>query len=286
MESESETESLDGTQPVETIAQSKCPSRCCPLPMRTVSYSPADGEPRDRCHLVYVCMLLAGAGFLFPWFSFISAVDYFLYLYREDFPHVAVAIPVTYLLTTLLSSTFSVAAVDKLPIHCRIAYGYVMFTLALLFVPLLDIGIHNCTVTTRVSFYLTLLAVVVVGLGSGGWYKGAQSPVGQVSVLSTVQQSSYYGLSSMLPRRYPQALMAGESVAGVVVVISRIVTKISFPSERAGAITFFALSLTFIWMCVCCQLYIRASPLVRWHTAACQQPQPEEVRVPLGLFTA
>jgi len=126
------------------------------------------GEPKDRCNLVYVCMLLAGAGFLFPWVSYIAAIDYFFFLYQRSFPEVSVAIPVTYLVTTMLSSTFNVCAVEKLRLSIRIGFGYVAFSVSLLFVLLLDIGIHNCTVSTHVSFYLTLLSVAVVGLGSGG----------------------------------------------------------------------------------------------------------------------
>lgn len=128
----------------------------------------AGREPKDRCNLVYVCMLLAGAGFLFPWVSYITAIDYFFFLYQRTFPEVSVAIPVTYLVTTMLSSTFNVCAVEKFRLSIRIGFGYVAFFVSLLFVLLLDIGIHNCTVSTHVSFYLTLLSVAVVGLGSGG----------------------------------------------------------------------------------------------------------------------
>ena len=125
--------------------------------------------PRDRFNLVYFCMLLAGVGFLLPWSSYISAIDYFKdYLYGRDFPRVSEAIPLTYLFSTLFSAMFSVVVVNRFPRHGRIAFGYVTFSVSLLFVPLLDIGINNCTVSTRVSYYLTLLTVVLVGLGSGG----------------------------------------------------------------------------------------------------------------------
>ena len=53
----------------------------------SASYSAA---PRDRGYVVYVCMVLAGAGFLFPWSSYITAIDYFFFLYRRDFPQVLV----------------------------------------------------------------------------------------------------------------------------------------------------------------------------------------------------
>lgn len=33
----------------------------------------------------------------------------------------------------------------------------------------------------------------------------------------TIQQSSFYGFASMLPKKYPQAVMVGESLAGELV---------------------------------------------------------------------
>ena len=110
---------------------------------------------------------MAGAGFLFPWSSYISAIDYFFFLYHSQFPTVSEAIPVTYLLTTLLFSTVNVGLVGLFSIHSRIRFGYLMFSLSLVFVPLLDIGINNCTISTSVSYYLTLFSIVAVGIGSG-----------------------------------------------------------------------------------------------------------------------
>ena len=143
-------------------------------------------EPKDRFHLVYICMLMAGAGFLFPWNSYITAIDYFILLYKHDFPQVTEAIPMTYLITTFLSSTFNMSTVEQFPLHGRITFGYIMFSISLLFVPLLDIGIGNCTVSTHVSFYLTLLSIVVVGLGSGGKPHCRQYQYSPWSILSTV----------------------------------------------------------------------------------------------------
>ena len=127
-------------------------------------------EPKDHFHLVYICMLMAGAGFLFPWSSYISAIDYFFFLYHSQFSTVSEAIPVTYLLTTLFASTINVGLVGLFSIHSRIRFGYLTFFISLIFVPLLDIGINNCTVSTSVSYYLTLFSVVGVGIGSGGMY--------------------------------------------------------------------------------------------------------------------
>eukprot|EP00731_Ephydatia_muelleri_P028547 Em0020g191a len=126
-----------------------------------------------------------------------------------------------------------------------------MFTVALVFVPLLDIAIQNCALDSNVSFVLTLCAVLTVGIGSG------------------MQQSSYYGLSGMLPPRYTQAVMAGESAAGLVVSFNRVVTKLAVAELRSGVIAFFVLSVLFILMCVVCQVYIAKSPFVRHYVAVC-----------------
>ena len=75
----------------------------------------------------------------------------------------------------------------------------------------------------------------------------------------------------MLPRRYTQAVMAGESVAGVLVSIARIITKLAIESERLSSIIFFVISLLFIVVCFCCHVYIQCSPFVKYHMARCQK---------------
>ena len=120
----------------------------------------------DRYYLVYLCMILTGAGVLFPWNSFVVGIDYFQFLYPTKRPEIV--IPVTYLVVTLAATFFNVNTLKLFPLHARIGFGYVMFFLALLFLPLLDIGINNCTIGTELAFYLTILAVIVVALGSGG----------------------------------------------------------------------------------------------------------------------
>ena len=155
------------------------PTEICPPSCRTQRQYRVTGvdqpEPKDHFYLVYICMLMAGAGFLFPWSSYISAIDYFFFLYHSQFQTVSEAIPVTYLLTTLFSSTINVALVGLFSIHSRIRFGYLMFSISLVFVPLLDIGINNCTVSTNISYYLTLFSIVAVGVGSGSKYYNVAS---------------------------------------------------------------------------------------------------------------
>lgn len=133
-------------------------------------YSPqghTSAPPSDHFNLLYICFFLAGAGFLFPFNSFVGAIDYFFCLYRAEFSAISEIIPVTYLVTTIFTSTLNLLLVEKLSVCLKISFGYVMFAISLFFVPLLDVGVTNGTVATSVSFYLTLAAVLIVGLGSG-----------------------------------------------------------------------------------------------------------------------
>ena len=96
----------------------------------------------------------------------------------------------------------------------------------------------------------------------------------------SVQQSSLYGLAGILPgKRYTQALMAGESAAGITVALNRVVTKASVKDERIGAIVFFIISLLFIAVCVCCQVFLFLSPFVRSHLKQAQMAKKAKQQV-------
>ena len=69
----------------------------------------------------------------------------------------------------------------------------------------------------------------------------------------------------MLPERYTQSMMLGESVAGTVVAINRIITKAAATSERVGAIVFFVISLLYMIFCIGCQVFLFKSSFVRYH---------------------
>ena len=122
--------------------------------------------PKDQLHIIYIITILVSAGILFPWNSYISAIDYFKFLYPTQ--RVENVIPYTYMSVTLVGIVITIGSINLLPLHGRIAFGYVIYSLVLLFIPLLDIGIHNCSVNTDVGFGLTVFSVVLVALGSGG----------------------------------------------------------------------------------------------------------------------
>ena len=122
-------------------------------------------EPKDKFHIVYISFILVGAGFLFPYNSFIAAADYFLLLYPTKYPEVV--LPFVYISLTTLSILINVFTVELFPIHARLGFGYGTFIIALITIPLLDIGVSNCSLDVNVSFSVTLLCVILVGIGCG-----------------------------------------------------------------------------------------------------------------------
>ena len=127
---------------------------------------PIAPPPKDRWNGVYIILILVSLGFLTPYQSYVAGLDYFTYLYPNYRPELA--LPLGYLIVTLVSITISIGLINYFPLKFRICIGYVIFIISLSTVLLLDIGIHNCTISTETGFTLTLLSVMFSGIGSGG----------------------------------------------------------------------------------------------------------------------
>lgn len=92
-----------------------------------------------------------------------------------------------------------------------------------------------------------------------------------IELFFLVQQSSFYGYTSMLPSRYTQAVMAGESLAGFWVSINRLVTKLLINDERGNTSIFFILSITTILMCRLLYRLVRKTEFVQFYIHLCQE---------------
>ncbi|XP_037069630.1 LOW QUALITY PROTEIN: equilibrative nucleoside transporter 4-like, partial [Pollicipes pollicipes] len=191
--------------------------------------------------------LLAGAGFLLP-NSFIVAADYF----QAQYPGSTIVfdLSLTYILVAFCSVLLNNVLVETLLTGPGVVAGYVLSFVTLLFVAVFEIWWQVFSNTT--SYGVNLLAVSVVAVGC------------------TAQQSSFYGYTGMLPNRYTQAVMTGESAAGVLVSTSRILTRLLLDDVRLNTLVFFCCSLLLL-VAVCCVLHqlLRRTAFVRHHVAAC-----------------
>ncbi|XP_078723357.1 equilibrative nucleoside transporter 4 [Lampetra fluviatilis] len=209
---------------------------------------PADPhkEPRDPCHFIYLSMVLAGTGFLLPYNCFTVDVDYLHRAYPDS--TIVFDINTTYLVTSLCTVLLVSLLVERVDMHTRITAGYVLALLPLLFVGLCEVWFG--LIPRHASYQLHLLSVAVVAFAS------------------TVQQASYYGFSGMLPPRHTQAVMTGESLAGVVASTTRVVTRASVGDVRTNTGIFFAAVVAMEVVCLLCHQLVRRSRFVHHHTAA------------------
>ncbi|XP_065110349.1 equilibrative nucleoside transporter 4-like isoform X2 [Paramisgurnus dabryanus] len=203
--------------------------------------------PDDRNHGIYFAMLLAGVGFQLPYNSFITDVDYL----RRKFTrvHIVFHISLTYILVGLSSVIVNNMLVEKLSLHTRICVGYLFALGPLVFVSIFDVWLE--LFDSEQSFVLTLVSVAFVAFGC------------------TVQQSSFYGYTGMLPKRYTQGVMTGESIAGVIVSLSRIFTKLLVADEK-NIIILFLFSVSIETLCFLLHVVVRRTRFVRYHTDRAQ----------------
>ncbi|XP_066291383.1 equilibrative nucleoside transporter 4-like isoform X1 [Branchiostoma lanceolatum] len=203
--------------------------------------------PRDKYHLVYLALLLAGVGFLLPYNSFITDVDYL----HARYPGTSIVfdMSLTYILVAFGAVLVNNSLIETFGTHTRITLGYGLAFVSLVFIAIFDIWLEVFDKDT--SYVMNLLAVSVVAFGC------------------TVQQSSFYGYTSMLPPRYTQAAMTGESAAGLLVSINRILTKALVQDNRTNTVIFFCLSIFFVAACFISHQLVKRSKFVRHHLAAC-----------------
>nr|CAD7196436.1 unnamed protein product [Timema douglasi] len=193
--------------------------------------------------------------------SFIIAVDYF----QARYPGTTIVFDMS--LVYIVMAFFAVLAnnvlVETLSLNTRITFGYLVSFVTLFFVATCEIWFEVFGPST--SYTINLIAVAVVALGCTG-----MGHTGDF-VFATVQQSSFYGYTSMLPSRYTQAVMAGESAAGFLVSGNRIITKLLLDDQRVNTIIFFVMSIAIVAMCFCLHQVVRRTDFVQFYITLCRE---------------
>lgn len=164
--------------------------------------------------LVYVVYFVLGAGFLLPWNAFITAVDYFGYLYPGS--HVDRIFSVSYLIPCLVILCLLIAYGERIGPQTRINLGLGLFIISIVVVPIMEAVFINGRRGSSWTYFMTVGAVVVAGVGDA------------------LVQGTLIGFAGHLPQRYTQAIVAGTGFSGVLVSLLRIVTKGAFPDTPSG----------------------------------------------------
>ncbi|XP_053954675.1 equilibrative nucleoside transporter 4 isoform X2 [Anastrepha ludens] len=215
--------------------------------------------PKDHNHAVYLALLAAGIGFVLPYNSFIIAADY----WQARFPgrSVALDMSMTYIIVAFATVLLNNVFLSLAPFRVRVLFGYVVSFTTLIFVAVCEVAFHMFAANTAYSVNLAAVSLVAIGC--------------------TVQQSSFYGFASMLPKEYTQAVMAGESIAGFLVSSNRVATKMLIQNDRVSTVIFFLTSTLYILFSYVLHLATIHLPFVRYHMKACAKIvlRPDEDRL-------
>ncbi|XP_019105960.1 equilibrative nucleotide transporter 1 isoform X2 [Beta vulgaris subsp. vulgaris] len=205
--------------------------------------------PGDSYNLVYTIYFILGTGYLLPWNAFITAVDYFHYLYPDR--SVDRTFSVVSQLVMLFTVLILIFCFSKSQAHIRINLGLGLFLLSLLVVPFMDV------------FYI---------MGRSGLYIGYHVTVGAVglsAVATGLVQASLIGSAGELPERYMQALFSGTAASGVLVSFLRIFTKAVYPQDnhglRSSAILYFVVGIVFMIICIILYNVAQRLPVINYY---------------------
>ncbi|XP_074274419.1 equilibrative nucleotide transporter 1-like [Silene latifolia] len=213
------------------------------LPTTTTITKP---PPKDTYHLSYLIHFTLGAGYLLPWNAFITAVDYFSYLYPSH--RVDRIFSVAYVLPQLLSLLLIIFYSKKSGAHFRINLGSGLFVVSLVVVPGLELvgGVGG-----ESGFGVTVAAVCLAG------------------VADALAQGSLYGSAGELPDKYMQAVIAGSAASGVLVSFLRIFTKAVYPQDAHGlrnsAILYFIVGIVLMVVCLVFHNVAHRLPVMKYY---------------------
>ncbi|XP_060535894.1 equilibrative nucleoside transporter 4 isoform X2 [Cylas formicarius] len=177
------------------------------------------------------------------------AMDYFKVRYPGT--PVVFDMSLVYIVVALLTVLGNNLLVETFSLNCRINFGYVMSFITLIFVVVCEVWWE--AFGTATSYTVNLAAVAVVAVGC------------------TVQQSSFYGYTSMLPPKYTQAVMVGESTSGVFTSVVRVITKCIVNELRGSTVYFFTVSVSTVLTCFAMYHLIRRSDFIQFYIALCER---------------
>ncbi|TYH39334.1 hypothetical protein ES332_D12G173000v1 [Gossypium tomentosum] len=206
-------------------------------------------KPEDKFNLGYIIYFTLGVGFLLPWNSFITAVDYFSYLYPEA--SVDRVFAVVYMVVGLACLLVIVFYAHKSEAYMRINVGLGIFVVSLVVVPVMDAVYIKGRVGLYDGFYVTVGLLALAGIGDA------------------LVQGGLIGAAGELPERYMQAIVTGSGGSGVLVSMLRILTKAVFPQDgdglRKSAYLYFFTSIVFMVICIVLYNVAHKLPIMQYY---------------------
>ncbi|KAJ3678161.1 hypothetical protein LUZ60_001964 [Juncus effusus] len=259
------------------------------LPPSSMAESQLEQQPapKDHFNIGYVVYFILGAGFLLPWNAFITAVDYFSYLY----PDVSVdrIYSVSYMISCLLPLLVIVGYAHKSSASLRINSGLSLFTLALIIVPVMDAVYVKGRRGVYAAFDVTVAATALCGVADALVQGGVIGAAGElperyickplllVQLLQVRKKMRAFCIENFQFCEYFLDLVC---IIGVLVSILRVLDKSLYPQDAQGlrksAILYFVVGIIVMIICIICYNLADRLPVVQHYKTLKQQAIKEE----------
>lgn len=118
----------------------------------------------DKYSSIYVAFVLCGIGFLLPYNTFVTAVDY----YQAKHPATTIVydVSMTYICVACATVIVNNMLVGTVPLQTRITAGYMLSIATMALVTICDIGLE--LFPENISYRITLVSVAAVSVASTG----------------------------------------------------------------------------------------------------------------------
>lgn len=199
--------------------------------------------PNDKYKLVFIGFTILGITTLLPWNFFITAIDYWMYKFRNvtspydpHNPHEAERTP----LQTFFESYLAIASNFPMLISMVInsLYGqrfsqkrrlYLSLTVMLVIFATTTIFVHIDTDHMQIVFFAITLVMVVI-----------------VSFFSAIFQAAIFGIVASFPNNCMHAMVNGQAVAGLLAVAIQIISMLSNSGPVTSGLWYFLASTIFL----------------------------------------
>lgn len=210
--------------------------------------TPSEAElPVDSYNLAYLIFVLLGAGGMFPWNAFLSALDYWNQFYPSL--HAAYSLSFIFNVPNFLSCVLVATFGNRIHVSIRIYTVFITFFVAMQIITTIVL-----TKMTRPDIAHPLVMIICAVLGIAG-------AIGNSAILS---------MAAQYPPHYTQAVMAGQAWSGMVLIVLRAITKSAFslsPSGlRSSSIVFFEVATFVLFLCLVGYYVLSQLPITTYYT--------------------
>ncbi|RDD43130.1 Equilibrative nucleoside transporter 3 [Trichoplax sp. H2] len=208
-------------------------------------------KPPDRYYIVYFLLLILGITTTLPMHIFYTASTYFsAQLEGTPYQHVIENyMMLAYSLPTIIVGAVNIMLLRRIDVRKRI-----IFSLSVLIVSFIATTVLAKLNTSnwKYTFFVLTLTIIVLSSTFGG----------------TIYCASLFGLVSIFPKEYSQALIIGNALSGIFTALANIMSLVVTHSARRSGVGYFISGTAILVIAMIIQLVLEKNVFARYYMKA------------------